>query len=164
MCVNRCNSLGFSAAGLQSGKECWCGNPTKSPTMASASECNSRCPGDIFAVCGGSWRSSLYTKAASAVTTTATAQATTTAQATAAAAPTSSIPSGWKSLGCHSEKSGSRMFSADYTESRSMTAAVCIAYCSGKGYKYAGTQVRPSNHRQNRFTCWHEGRILMSST
>lgn len=64
-CVAHCASLGFSYAGSEYSRECWCGNsypPTRQPgtTLASLAGCNMRCGGDAGQFCGGAGWLSLY--------------------------------------------------------------------------------------------------------
>lgn len=64
-CVAHCGGLGFTFAGSEYSRECWCGNsypPTREPgtTIASLSGCNMRCGGDRGQYCGGAGWMSLY--------------------------------------------------------------------------------------------------------
>jgi hypothetical protein len=60
-CREKCGQLGYLYAGLQDGKECWCGNSYGKHGLASAaSQCNMQCSGDFGTVCGAAWRISLY--------------------------------------------------------------------------------------------------------
>ena len=59
-CLNYCSRLGFTGAGVEAGKECFCGNQLHSSHIRPSSECNSRCSGNSNEFCGGSWRINVY--------------------------------------------------------------------------------------------------------
>lgn len=46
----------------------------------------------------------------------------------------------WQYVGCGTDDLSTRTFSAASTSSNSMTVESCIAFCSGKGYTYAGLE------------------------
>ncbi|KAK7934673.1 WSC-domain-containing protein [Apiospora marii] len=58
MCTSACKGQGFAFAGLEYGRECWCGN-TKSDALEDASDpqcamqCDMPCGGDGNTICGG---------------------------------------------------------------------------------------------------------------
>ena len=54
---------------------------------------------------------------------------------------TTTLPTGWTSSGCYTDNVNSRtLYSAAYNDGTAMTEESCIAYCSGKGYSYAGVE------------------------
>jgi hypothetical protein len=56
-CVATCKSRGLSVAGLEYGKECWCGKTVPAPsTKADDGDCSYKCSGDSTMLCGGSYR------------------------------------------------------------------------------------------------------------
>ena len=57
-CISECRSRGFSYAGTQYGKWCFCGNSYGK--SGSASNCNMHCSGNSSETCGGSWANSVY--------------------------------------------------------------------------------------------------------
>ncbi|KAF9265003.1 WSC-domain-containing protein [Marasmius fiardii PR-910] len=62
-CTTQCSTYGYTAAGMEYGQECYCGDIedlTKS-VAAPESECNIQCPGDPLHLCGGGLRLQLYT-------------------------------------------------------------------------------------------------------
>ncbi|PVF98141.1 WSC-domain-containing protein [Serendipita vermifera] len=62
-CVDGCIDAGFSSAGLQDGRECYCGDINISPSdLADIGDCNKPCLGDGSEFCGGSSRVLVYTK------------------------------------------------------------------------------------------------------
>ncbi|KAJ2980129.1 hypothetical protein NQ176_g2827 [Zarea fungicola] len=64
MCVNRCGAFGYMAAGLEYGRECYCGDPAniavKGSRKMDEKDCNIPCPGNASAICGGGSRLSTY--------------------------------------------------------------------------------------------------------
>jgi hypothetical protein len=79
-CIDGCDAAGFSSAGVEYGRECWCGDVTFPPDMsADISECNMPCLGDAsqyvpnsyifdyslkyldYRICGGRSRILVYT-------------------------------------------------------------------------------------------------------
>ena len=63
VCLAECKSRGFFLAGLQYGRECWCG-PTVPPVclQVEEAECSTPCPGDTegHQMCGGTYRMNVY--------------------------------------------------------------------------------------------------------
>ncbi|PSN72640.1 WSC-domain-containing protein [Corynespora cassiicola Philippines] len=55
-------------------------------------------------------------------------------------APPTELPDGWSYKGCYSDATGSRTLRAANTASDSNSAASCIAFCSTRGYAFAGTE------------------------
>jgi WSC domain len=52
-----------------------------------------------------------------------------------------SLPVGWESQSCWTDNVNSRsLYSAAYTDGTAMTEESCIAFCSSKGYVYAGVE------------------------
>ena len=60
-CIKACQKEGFSFAGVQAGKECYCGN-TAPPEdkIVDMMECSSPCSGDSSLKCGGVWRMGVF--------------------------------------------------------------------------------------------------------
>jgi len=59
-CMSTCHSEGFKFAGLQDGKECWCGNNAPRHQKVAESQCRKKCSGNELTYCGGSLRNSVY--------------------------------------------------------------------------------------------------------
>ncbi|KAH9169414.1 copper radical oxidase [Lactarius sanguifluus] len=63
-CLSQCSAFGYSAAGMEYGRECWCGDVadiTKNGgTTAPESDCTIPCSGDSLHLCGNVWRLQLY--------------------------------------------------------------------------------------------------------
>ena len=60
-CIQACQEKGFSFAGVQWAKECWCGH-TSPPAdkIVDQKECNMKCAGDSASKCGGSCRMGVF--------------------------------------------------------------------------------------------------------
>ncbi|KAK8096522.1 hypothetical protein PG999_012466 [Apiospora kogelbergensis] len=65
MCTQACQGAGYAYAGLEYGRECWCG-ADKSPDLEDASDpqcamqCDMPCGGDANSICGGRGAISIY--------------------------------------------------------------------------------------------------------
>ena len=60
-CIRRCKHEGYAYAGVQYGKECFCGNlPPPSDLIVDQSQCNHKCTGDQNLICGGGCRNNVY--------------------------------------------------------------------------------------------------------
>lgn len=64
LCLEQCGNFGYMAAGLEYGRECYCGDPANIKTAGAKTvddkECTVPCPGDSSAICGGGSRLSTY--------------------------------------------------------------------------------------------------------
>ena len=66
-CQSQCRDNGYRIAGVQYGRECWCGNTlsvgggqTPASQVVSDSECTMTCPGGDDNACGNQWRMKVY--------------------------------------------------------------------------------------------------------
>ncbi|KAG8840047.1 hypothetical protein FRB91_006583, partial [Serendipita sp. 411] len=60
-CIDGCATAGFSSAGVEYGKECYCDNVAYPPGQSEdMSECNMACTGDATEFCGGANRILIY--------------------------------------------------------------------------------------------------------
>ena len=64
-CIERCSGNGYTYAGLQYGKECFCGNSI-APGLLGAQKCTMPCAGNPAQYCGGPQKLSVYRKTAAA--------------------------------------------------------------------------------------------------
>lgn len=98
-CVDFCSGKGFSVAGLEFGRECYCANsiPADSaPVPGYMGNCMTPCAGDAGEYCGGGGTISLYQKCTGSCQN---AQFGVVGNSTAPAAPTrASVPSGSASI------------------------------------------------------------------
>ncbi|KAL1948678.1 hypothetical protein VTO73DRAFT_10484 [Trametes versicolor] len=149
-CVSTCASKGFSMAGVEYGRECYCGNSFQNGNgnALAASSCNIPCAAKTGSTCGGSWALSLFKHNSVAIANPVPASATATTQAAkptvSAAAPSNStnvsgLPSGWSAVGCASDVPG-RTLNVDAYTSQQMTIGGCIAHCAQLGHTMAGLE------------------------
>ncbi|KAI9453093.1 copper radical oxidase [Lactarius psammicola] len=63
-CLSQCSAFGYPAAGMEFGRECWCGDvadiTNNGGTTAPESDCTMACSGDSLHLCGDAWRLQLY--------------------------------------------------------------------------------------------------------
>ena len=92
-CVWSCFGLGYSIAGLEDRRQCFCGNAilNRGTRADSDSECNTPCAGNGTEICGGSNRLSTYSNRTLATSQSTAAQSSelTATAPTVAASPTS---------------------------------------------------------------------------
>lgn len=64
LCLNQCGAFGYMAAGVEYGRECYCGDPQNLNTIGSTKlddkQCDVPCPGDGSAICGGGSKLTTY--------------------------------------------------------------------------------------------------------
>ena len=123
-CVSYCQSFGYPLAGVEFGRECYCGSVMTSgatnTTVLNDENCGMACANNTNENCGGSntlelWNNpSLYRNAAV-------------------------LPTGWASTGCRTDSS-TRALSAYTFSSSSMTQELCMTTCLSKGFTLAGTE------------------------
>ncbi|KKA28638.1 hypothetical protein TD95_001872 [Thielaviopsis punctulata] len=63
-CTSKCSAFGFMAAGMEYGRECYCGDPadvtTANATLRPDSECSMPCAGNATGICGAGSRMTTY--------------------------------------------------------------------------------------------------------
>ncbi|KAL1123449.1 hypothetical protein AAG570_002529 [Ranatra chinensis] len=59
-CIDFCYSRRFQLAGVEYGKECFCGDELKGKVRQKDTDCDKQCSGDPTRVCGGNWRLGVY--------------------------------------------------------------------------------------------------------
>lgn len=130
-CASANGGIGYQYYGLEFASQCFCGNtinpaatllsPTSNPPN---STCQMRCAGSGAEICGGPNALSLY-------------------NATAYVAPQVKPSVGkFTSQTCLSDPNGSagRALQGGYMTRKDMTVELCIKYCLGTFYKYAGIE------------------------
>eukprot|EP01064_Diplonema_japonicum_P030269 TRINITY_DN50_c0_g1_i9.p1 TRINITY_DN50_c0_g1~~TRINITY_DN50_c0_g1_i9.p1 ORF type:complete len:771 (+),score=162.79 TRINITY_DN50_c0_g1_i9:95-2314(+) len=116
-CTRTCQHNGYKYAGLQYGKQCWCGDDLSTSTRTVMSQCDDPCSGDSTQTCGGGWRNQVYSLSPVA-------------------------PSGPVNyMGCFRDYSSNRQFPVyAYSDSKLNSVEKCTRTCQHNGYKYAGLQ------------------------
>lgn len=122
-CIEYCSQTdgGYSFAGVEYGKECYCGHQLASSSAKEAdTDCYMPCAGNSSESCGGPNRLNLFSTGISPATNPG--------------------PSGWKSLGCYSDSTNSRTLKNAESIPGGVTVAKCTAKCQQIGYLYAGVE------------------------
>ncbi|WRT70456.1 uncharacterized protein IL334_007454 [Kwoniella shivajii] len=123
-CINGCSELGYTYAGVENGKTCYCGSSPQTTQRLPVSQCSTACTGNSTAVCGGASAMDLYTTAA-ANTTVDTVKA--------------SKPAGY--LGCFQDSGSNIAFPNYYSYTvNPMSVEICKQSCLELGYSYAGVE------------------------
>jgi hypothetical protein len=129
-CVSWCQSFGFPLAGVEYGKECYCGyamaNGASNTTLLDETKCGITCANNNNENCGGSSTLSLFNNPS--------------------LYPTLTLPAGWSENGCMTEATNNRALSSYSFTSSSMTPQLCISTCQAKGYVYAGAEYSSVSH------------------
>ncbi|KAH9165919.1 WSC domain-containing protein [Lactarius sanguifluus] len=130
-CVNHCISEGLIYAGLENGKDCYCGNVLSIIAMnATESECNVPCGGDPTKMCGGPNRLNLYWSGAPL-------------PPPPTLVPTSSIGP-WNYLGCYNDSDSQRILESPITKipggPSNTSVETCTDECRAQGYVVAGIE------------------------
>jgi hypothetical protein len=146
-CVSFCSSQGFSLAGLEYSQECRCDSALQGGASLSlvSGQCVMPCGGNANEICGGPNAITLFSNPSvspvSSVTPSSTTSTSSTAPAPTVALP--ALPAGWSiaSTPCLAEATqGGRALAAASTSSPQMTTSMCLNYCQGQGYQYAGIE------------------------
>ncbi|KAK1964847.1 WSC domain-containing protein [Colletotrichum sublineola] len=122
-CTAACAAQGFQFAGLEFGKECFCGSSIQNGGAPIAAKyCNMACTGDKSQYCGGPGAINIY-KSSKPVT----------------GAP-SVIPNDWIYQNCYTDSPSKRAFSYKVPSFDKFSAAQCISQCNSLGYEFAGLE------------------------
>ncbi|KAH0528699.1 hypothetical protein TsFJ059_003525 [Trichoderma semiorbis] len=127
-CVQSCASQGFTIAGAEYSKQCFCGNNIVNggAKAANQGDCNTPCAGDATENCGGGGRMSIISKGA----------------------PTVQQPPGpiqqvgnWTYQGCYEDNvNQQRTFFWQNIFANTMTPSQCLNQCAEFGYMAAGLE------------------------
>ncbi|KAH8155190.1 uncharacterized protein LAJ45_00199 [Morchella importuna] len=152
MDVNTCLGLcaGYAYAGLEYGRECWCGNTLGvGSALTVVTQCRMTCAGNPYEYCGSGSRLSLYTKAAvvsSSSSTTVDSSTTidpSSTPVTVSSTPTPTVPVhnpgnvNYGFQGCYTEATAGRAL-PQLTGADDMDIAKCLTICGA--YEYAGVE------------------------
>ncbi|XP_039290436.1 WSC domain-containing protein ARB_07867 [Nilaparvata lugens] len=118
LCVNFCLRNNYQYAGLQYGRECYCGNDELTAGLVPDHQCEMECPGDDTRACGNHWRLAVY-------------QLTIQFRSP-------------QYLGCFKDESSEIRLFKGYQQNfyNSLTVQSCIDICRSKGFQYSGLQYR----------------------
>ncbi|KAG8868256.1 hypothetical protein FRC20_003734 [Serendipita sp. 405] len=123
-CIEGCAATGYSFAGLEFGRECYCGNAS-SPLAESAplNECNMACLGDASEYCGGANRLLLYHNPTNSQTQPTPDGSWTPAQD-----------------GCWTDSAQDRALQKFIGAYNDLTPAKCQSLCENAGFNLAGVE------------------------
>ncbi|KAK2029668.1 WSC-domain-containing protein, partial [Colletotrichum zoysiae] len=119
-CTTACAAQGFPCAGVEFGKECFCGTSIQNGTPIASSSCNMACAGDKTQYCGGASAINIYISSKPL------------------AGSPSAIPYGWTQT-CYTDSTNRRALLYKVPISK-FSAAQCVSQCDSLGYKYAGVE------------------------
>lgn len=132
-CIATCQGKGYSLAGVEYGKECYCANKitvSSSPSTgqpAAAGDCSMACSGDSSQTCGAGNRIAIYSYAPP-------------------------LPTGWSVKGCYTDSTSNRALKGYSTTTSSNTPTSCAVTCASKGYTYAGVEYSTECYCSNTIT------------
>ncbi|KAL8936038.1 MAG: hypothetical protein Q9216_005133 [Gyalolechia sp. 2 TL-2023] len=125
ICLSACSE--FKYAGIEYGRECWCGDTLASTSVPASAEsqCSKVCPGNTSQICGAGNRLTLYTKKSTAANFRMANSAATTdsSSSSSSASSSSSQTSTTKSSSASATTSSSQTGSATSSPSSSMTSS-----------------------------------------
>ncbi|KAF4588036.1 hypothetical protein EYR38_009997 [Pleurotus pulmonarius] len=128
-CINTCDGMGLSVAGMEFSQECYCGKTLINGAVpGDESSCNMGCGGNATEACGGPNRLSVYTS-----------------NDTVVALPVpvikdTGLPGQWKSAGCLKEPGAERVFPYQIIMQTNLTVEACLNQCAAFGYPAAGME------------------------
>ncbi|KAK4686692.1 hypothetical protein P7C73_g3429, partial [Tremellales sp. Uapishka_1] len=120
-CLNFCATKGLALAGVEYGKECYCGNAlVNGASMATnLTSCGMVCSGDSTTNCGGYGALQLYTNPAYAFSNV--------------------IYNNYVKAACLQEVVGRALRGASFSDP-AMTPSLCTSYCAARGFNYAAVE------------------------
>ena len=121
-CTNACGAAGYSLAGVEYARECYCDSQIQNQAAKADTGCDMTCTGNSSEYCGGSNRLNIY-------------------QASGSSTP--STPAQWTALGCYTDNTSARTLSNGQAVpggNTNMTIEGCLSACSNGGFSYAGLE------------------------
>ncbi|KAK4688160.1 hypothetical protein P7C73_g1967, partial [Tremellales sp. Uapishka_1] len=128
LCLSTCQGKNYTVAGLEDGKQCFCGSSLASSATASTG-CTFACSGNASDTCGGNWRIAVYTYSS----------ASSLAGSTIAASSSKSSPSAFASKSSSSSAKGSSSSSLTSSLKTSSTSTAPSSKVSSSASKAATT-------------------------
>ncbi|KAK1977594.1 WSC domain-containing protein [Colletotrichum cereale] len=121
-CIAFCDGRGYSVAGVEWGRECFCEYAVPTTAFkAPEEECSKPCTGNTDEVCGEGSRINIFWNGD--------------------AAPGILAQSGdYNSIGCYSDHPGARALTSSIHLSGGMRVSDCITASASQGYEYAGVE------------------------
>ncbi|KAF7334401.1 Copper radical oxidase [Mycena venus] len=124
-CTSYCCTGGYSYAGMEYGKECYCGNYLRAQDVAAnPADCNMQCTGNATESCGAGNRIQVYYNAPPPAST-----------------PGSVGENGqWKHIGCYMDDTKNRTLPRNTNIAGDMTAEKCTSTCQANNFTVAGLE------------------------
>ncbi|WVF65608.1 hypothetical protein IAT40_000338 [Kwoniella sp. CBS 6097] len=121
-CLNYCAARGFQYAGVEYGRECYCGNSIDNGAdlTKTSTACGTPCAGNPTVPCGGNNALTLYNNPAYSYSNT--------------------IINGYVKTACLQEVANRALRGASYQDPTGMTVETCTQYCSDRGYGMAAVE------------------------
>ncbi|KAF3037548.1 hypothetical protein E8E11_001641 [Didymella keratinophila] len=137
-CISYCNGKGYSFAGIEYGRECYCDNRILDTGLQKAdSECSFTCPGSGSGSCGAGNYMSIFTNG----------------KGLSFGPIFNPGFDDWKSLGCYTDSIGERTLEFPANVEGVNSAGRCAAACQQAGYKYAGLEYGQECYCGNSLRC-----------
>lgn len=125
-CQDYCTGKGYPLSGMEYSTECYCGSKLEnSAIIGGSTQCVMACGGDANEICGGPGALSIYNN---------------TALLPLKSPATVPNVDNYYSQGCYTEGNGERALAGAATAVSNMTVAVCVNFCKGLGFIYAGIE------------------------
>ncbi|KAM5480390.1 putative (methyl)glyoxal oxidase [Microsporum canis] len=126
-CIAMCVKLGYSVAGAEYSRQCFCDNYVRNAApLGKESECSMSCSGNAQQKCGGPDRLSVYSKGNLTVLPIPVPQ-------------TEGLPGGWKYQGCLQDNvNRKRTFPYQIVDKANNSATNCLSRCSKFGFGAGG--------------------------
>ncbi|KAK2017628.1 WSC domain-containing protein [Colletotrichum eremochloae] len=122
-CTTACASQGYEYAGVEFGRECFCGSSIQNGAKPIAADsCNMPCTGDKTQYCGGAGAINMYKSSKPQKNTP------------------SAIQDAWTSKGCYTDDPSRRILSYKVPNFENFSAASCVSKCATLGYLYGGAE------------------------
>ncbi|KAF6830782.1 copper radical oxidase (WSC domain-containing protein) [Colletotrichum plurivorum] len=121
-CIQYCESKGYGMAGVEWGKECFCGYALDAAALKSPeSECSKKCTGNDNEVCGEGGRINVFTNGDTGPTVLAAS-------------------GGFNSIGCYSDHPSARTLTYRMSLTGKVKVSDCTSACASEGFPYAGLE------------------------
>lgn len=127
-CVNTCIGLGYTVAGMEYSRQCFCDNYVRNGgANTTDSDCNMPCAGNSTEMCGAGNRLSVYSNAPLQVFQPPIQQKT-------------NLTGYWQYAGCISDSTNSRTLPYQMILTNNNSANNCLATCSQYGFAAGGME------------------------
>ncbi|KAL0950804.1 hypothetical protein HGRIS_007569 [Hohenbuehelia grisea] len=120
-CLGFCSSGGYTHAGVEFGRECFCGFNVEAPGAQAGDDCHMPCSGNGNQACGAGDRLNLFHNGGSAPKTAETVN-------------------GFTYQGCFTDSVASRTLPTRLDLGSAATIEKCVSACGGAGFSFAGLE------------------------